>query len=91
MRHYHVHSGDHGYLPDSSSVHRTKAEAQGEMLDRKRQAKDAVFDSLPQLPARCKIFDGSLLAGEYECRYPRLAGLEYIELVPCWEPDCLEP
>ena len=82
--HYHVLSGDHGYMPDYNLAYSSKAEAQQGLLEWKRDCEQSVDEDMG------KVFDGSIRANGYECRYPQLVGLEYISLVPCYETDCLD-
>lgn len=103
-RHYHVVSGDRGYMPDRNVTHRTKREATGDMVDWKRTCENDAWQAIVDMPdderteliaehggRLPRIFTGSAQEGLYEANYPTsLIGLEYIELRPCDEVDCLE-
>jgi hypothetical protein len=91
-------------MPDHLVVYRNKRHAQSAMVEWKRQCEEAVFQALAALPrperaeiiaeaggGATPIFTGTARDGYYECNYPTsIAGVEYIELTTCFEPDCLE-
>ena len=100
MRHYHVLSGGHGYIPDRNVVYRRKADAQADMIDWRKLCDDGIAQALECMSSEesshypdsetGRFWSGSARDGYYECLVPTsIAGLEYIELSICYD-DCLE-
>lgn len=75
MRHYHVHAGLHGCLPDESHVARTLQEALQVAQEMRRTTEEVL---------------GTRLWGSL--RRDRLVsdGMNYVEILPCSDPTCLE-
>lgn len=77
--HYHVLSGDHGYMPDNNIPCKTK-----------EQALDCACSLAQELRAEGHKVHGKRADWHYEVErgeYP--AGLEYIEVTECWEEGCM--
>ncbi len=77
--HYHVFSGTKGCLPERATTSRTFKEALADALELRRACVDD----------GATAWVGSLRRDWYtEPRNAQAAGLEYIEIVECYEPDC---
>ena len=75
-RHYHVMNGSIGCLPDNNQVYRTKRDA----LDYAR----FLFDDI------CEPYIGDLkYYGIHYFSDYGMAGADYIEIIDCYDPDCL--
>ena len=89
-RHYHVNSGSQGgYLPDDGAVHTARREAELDAAERANQYRqDGDTVNGKWLPTY--IVTGSARDGFYTVERRDGGGLgDYIEIVECYEDDCL--
>ena len=88
MKHYHVLLGLHGCMPDSNETYLCKADARDAMLWHKNEITEDWYTIPKECEAPKPTFSGSARSGHYEVDNVR--GVHYIEIIECWEEDCLE-
>ena len=89
MDHYHVLTGLHGYMPDNNEMYDNIADAKSGLLEFVERAKDDdVTDE--QRDAINMADDGTYAEFPLEGSASPVFGVEYAEIVDCYEPDCRE-
>ena len=87
MNHYHVLTGLHGDMPDGNQVYDNLADAKSGLLEFVERAKDDdVTDE--QRDAISITDDGIYAEFPLEGSAHPVFGVEYAEIVECYEPDC---
>ena len=87
MNHYHVLTGLRGYMPDGNQVYDNLADAKSGLLEFVERAKDTdVTDE--QRDAISIADDGMDAEFPLEGIASPVFGVEYAEIVDCYEPDC---
>lgn len=81
--HYHVLSGDHGYLPDSNTAYETRDDAQSGL----EWFVEGIFDS-GDVPDSAVTYSRDLDYVTFESGYG--IGAEYAEITECSESDCYD-